>query len=191
MSTPRTLVGLSGFGRSGKDSAAQGLLVRGWTRRSFAEPMRQTTYAMNPWLPDGRRYAEVFDSVGYELAKDTVPGFRDALIGLGHGARLHIGPDVWIDAALRCLDRKDPRVVLPDTRYRNEADAIRERGGLVVRIERPGVGPAVDHPSETELIDYDFDAVIVNDGPLDQLGSVLAARLMTLGLRVGEPSPRH
>lgn len=59
--------------------------------------------------------------------------------------------------------------VITDTRFLNEADAIKERGGYVIRIDRPGVGPVNKHKSETELDHYQFDYRISNDGDLKDL----------------------
>jgi hypothetical protein len=57
-----------------------------------------------------------------------------------------------------------PNWIITDTRFPNEAEAIKKAGGIVVRINRPGVQPINPHPSETSLDDWNFDAVINNDG---------------------------
>lgn len=63
-------------------------------------------------------------------------------------------------------------VVIPDVRFDNEARAIRERGGEVWRVERPGAGlagAAGKHESEAGVSDALVDKVIVNDGTQKQL----------------------
>ncbi len=51
-----------------------------------------------------------------------------------------------------CVELGVPIItVVSDMRYRNEAQAIRHRGGVLIRIERPGVGPINDHISEHDL----------------------------------------
>ena len=57
--------------------------------------------------------------------------------------------------------------LITDTRFPNEADAIKERGGIVVRVDR-GLSTG-DHPSETALDDYEFDYVIPNTGTIEEL----------------------
>ena len=53
--------------------------------------------------------------------------------------------------------------------FPNEAEEIRKRGGILIRIERKGSG-AGDHISETALDDYDkWNMVIFNDYDLDTL----------------------
>jgi dephospho-CoA kinase len=42
------LVGLTGYARSGKDTAAQVLINDGFNRVAFADPMKNMLYALNP-----------------------------------------------------------------------------------------------------------------------------------------------
>ena len=64
-------------------------------------------------------------------------------------------------------------VVFTDTRFINEFEAIKDAGGKVYRVTRPGFEhPAYDHPSETEQLqipDDRLDGVINNDSDLDHL----------------------
>jgi len=57
---------------------------------------------------------------------------------------------------------KYPNWVITDTRFPNEAEAIKKAGGIVIRVDRPGVKPINDHPSETGLDDWKFDYKIAN-----------------------------
>ena len=70
--------------------------------------------------------------------------------------------------------------MVTDVRFRNEADAIRARGGVVVRINRPGIEAPNDHISEHDLDGYAFDYFVDNDGTIEDLAEaaiVLAGRL--------------
>jgi hypothetical protein len=71
-------------------------------------------------------------------------------------------------------------VVITDGRFRNEIEAVQVAGGVALRIIRPGSGLSAaaeaggvkGHQSERELneiADDEFDAVIYNDGTLEQL----------------------
>src|SRR5207302_2034633 len=88
----------------------------------------------------------------------------------GDGARRKIGETVWIDAldnAVKAAGADD--VVVTDVRYPNEAEWVRSIGGIVVKIERPGVdrsGPEHQHLTETNVDLLKADRVIVNDGGL-------------------------
>jgi hypothetical protein len=61
-----------------------------------------------------------------------------------------------------------PKWILTDCRFPNEAQAVKDRGGVVIRVERPNQEKGT-HLSETALDDWSFDHVITNDGTLDEL----------------------
>ena len=68
-----------------------------------------------------------------------------------------------------------PNWIVSDTRFPNEAQAIKDNGGIVIRVNRPKKGIVVGnlaqelHPSETSLDDWNFDVVIENDGSIEDL----------------------
>ena len=63
-----------------------------------------------------------------------------------------------------------PNWIITDTRFENEAKAIKDRGGIIIRVNRPIAGVLSNHPSEIGLDDYlDFDHVIVNGGTIEEL----------------------
>ena len=61
--------------------------------------------------------------------------------------------------------------IVSDLRFKNEAQGIRDAGGYLIRVERPG-RPQIsnaDHPSEIDLDDWeDWDQVMLNAGTVDQ-----------------------
>lgn len=68
-----------------------------------------------------------------------------------------------------------PKWIITDVRFPNEAKAIKDRGGIILRIDRPAkvdLGPRRTdwmHPSETALDTWDFDYEIDNDGGVEDL----------------------
>tara|TARA_R110002020_G_scaffold380110_1_gene591298 strand:+ start:38 stop:904 length:867 start_codon:yes stop_codon:yes gene_type:complete len=68
-----------------------------------------------------------------------------------------------------------PNWIITDVRFPNEAQAIKDRGGIVIRVNRLEVDkfttnfPQTLHPSETALDDYEFDHVIDNNGSIEDL----------------------
>lgn len=100
---------------------------------------------------------------------------RQLLQELGTEAmRKSLHENVWVNALMADyrpikLSQDNPSYwLVTDTRFPNEAEAITERGGVLLRIERPGSSTG-DHASETALDDYPFEHVIVNDGDLNDL----------------------
>jgi len=57
---------------------------------------------------------------------------------------------------------KLPNWIITDTRFPNEAQAIKKAGGFIIRVERPGTSAINAHPSETALDDWEFDYRIAN-----------------------------
>jgi hypothetical protein len=178
------IIGLSGYARSGKDTAAEVLVERyGFTQIAFADKLRDVLYELNPmiateWVTFGggssRIHAEtiflqdVIDNYGWGEYKNTVygPEIRRLLQRLGTEAgRQTLWDSIWIDAAFSAVEGAE-NIVVTDCRFPNEAQAIKDRGGEVWRISRRGIGPANDHPSETSLDDWLFDTKIYNDAKL-------------------------
>lgn len=62
-----------------------------------------------------------------------------------------------------------PNWIITDTRFPNEAQAIKDAGGIVIRVDRPGVKAVNAHPSETGLDDWAFDHKIWNGSDITAL----------------------
>ena len=165
------VIGLAGYARAGKDTVAKMITEYEFEQRSFAAPLKQALYNLNPLVDVvddvSCRVADLVDSVGWERAKSS-PGVRSLLQRLGTEAgRNVLGQDVWVNALFNTPNKG--RLVISDVRFPNEAQAIKARGGLLWRVERPGFGPANDHMSEVALDGYAYDGVIQNTGDINDL----------------------
>lgn len=89
---------------------------------------------------------------------------RDFLQKLGtDGLRDGLHENTWVNALMADYTIKT-NWVITDTRFPNEAEAIKQRDGVILNITNPNVSPVNRHVSETALDGYPFDHVIVNDG---------------------------
>lgn len=173
------VIGISGRKRSGKDTFAERLVLRhGFTRVALADPIRTMLLKLDPIVgveecrADEVRLSKLIAREGWEGVKNTPYNdeVRGLLQRLGTDAgREIIGEAVWIDAALRHIRQLDRPVVITDVRFTNEAHAVQEWGGHLIRIDRPGLPETDLHPSETELDGFDFSNRVVNDGLIDDL----------------------
>lgn len=81
-------------------------------------------------------------------------------------------PDYWTKAWGRKVSQLDVEkmyLLVDDVRFMNELSVIKEHGGLIIKIDRPGFDGANNHASETSLDDYAaWDGKILNDGSLDE-----------------------
>jgi hypothetical protein len=64
---------------------------------------------------------------------------------------------------------KKPDWIITDVRFVNEAEAIKDKNGIIIRIDRPGYKPINTHPSETSLDSWNFDYKIANVSDLISL----------------------
>lgn len=171
------LVGIVGYAQVGKDSTAAVFEELGFERKAFADTLRELAEYLDPILNvTGLRYSEAIRMMGYEEAKRLMGGFREFLKDLGNGCRKYLGHDIWIRAVIDDVTSVRP-VVISDVRFLNEARAIRDKGQeldvptLIVRVDRPGIGPESDF--EREIAHITPDVVIHNDGTLDDLRSTV------------------
>jgi hypothetical protein len=97
---------------------------------------------------------------------------REFLQRLGADAmRIGLHDNVWVNALFadyKPVDYNDdeqprlPNWIITDCRFPNEAQVIKDKGGIIIRVDRPGVSPINNHPSEIGLDDWKFDYKIAN-----------------------------
>lgn len=177
-----TIIALSGYATCGKDTVADILVEQyGFTKYAWADALRLAAEALDPIIDLDQdltpiRYTDALAEYGYNEAKAKFPEFRRTLQRMGtEVGREIIGDNVWVNATFHRIASERSladRIVIPDTRFPNEASAVHVRSesrNFVVRVTRPGVGPVTDHISETGLDNWDFDYVVENDGSLADL----------------------
>lgn len=107
---------------------------------------------------------------GGNLSDDWGMSVREFLQKLGtEGIRNGVHPNAWVNALFSDY-KPTSKWIITDVRFINEAKGIKDRGGVIIRIA--GEAPTSDrypiteqmkqHPSETELDDWEFDYVIYN-----------------------------
>ena len=104
---------------------------------------------------------------------------REFLQALGTECmRNTLSDNIWVAALMadyKHVDYNDdeqpslPNWIITDVRFPNEAEAIKARGGIILRVNRPGYAPINAHPSEVGLDAWDFDYRIVNNSDVFDL----------------------
>lgn len=183
------LVGITGYARHGKDTAAQVLVDEyDYLRIGFADALKHMAAVLNPIVYrtsglDDVRLAGLVETVGWDEAKKE-PEVRRFLQVLGTEAvRDHLGENAWVDALDKaaepvlydCTERvwryagyeanpfdRFNGVVIPDVRFPNEEKYIRENDGLLLMVKRPDYdnGVGTNHPSESYIQDMNPDITI-------------------------------
>lgn len=158
------LIAIAGPKRSGKNTLARGLSVAlGLTEESFAGPLRRFVADTLGWTQDeleGRKEAPIA-WLGGVTARQMMQ-----TVGTEWGRRMVHG-DLW----LRSLFQRIPPegAVIFDCRFPNEAEAILDRGGLVIQLTRPGTGEGDGHASELPLPPELVSVRLVNDSTPERL----------------------
>lgn len=167
MAVRRRIIGFSGRAGSGKSAAALWLVQRhGFIRVRFAGPLKAMGRAVG--LTEAQVDGDLKEAA-CDLLCGKTPRFFMQRLGTEFGRDM-IGQDFWMRAWLEAVNRLPPsaNVVADDCRFPNEAQAIRDLGGFVVRIVRPDVAKqSGSHISEMPT--FEPDAEIINDDSLLKL----------------------
>lgn len=165
------LIAICGVAGSGKSTVQQYLSdYHGFRAHDFAMPLKtaaQLLTGMNPHRdpadPEARERRDPFWG--------RSP--RQFLQDFGQGMRNLFGQDFWLKVWRQRYDALPPgsRVVVTDCRYENEVQFLRERGAVILGVERPGAAerlpPATLAHSSEQMALYKLravcDTVLVND----------------------------
>lgn len=172
------IIGLTGYAQSGKDTVANILVDKyGFTRIAFADKIREFLYSINPMI-SGEPLQIKVDVEGWEKAKQH-PEVRRLLQVTGTSARKLFGSQFWINQTLRHF-ATEPKIVIADVRFRNEADFLKANGGQVWRIQRIGVDAVNNHVSEKDMDDYKVDQTFANNSSIEDLELLIKTRMQGL-----------
>jgi hypothetical protein len=164
---------------AGKLKAIASMLT-GISQEKFEDQEFKKTNLGPEWNKTVRIFGEYYDGHVEDWTDVERPtSVRDFLQKLGTDAiRDGLHTNAWVNALMsdyKKIDYNDdeqpeyPNWIITDTRFPNEAQAIKDAGGLVIRVDRPGVKPINDHPSEVGLDGWKFDYKIANVSDLKAL----------------------
>jgi hypothetical protein len=186
------IIGLSGYAKSGKDTVADIIISidsKQWVVKKFSGKLKQIASLLTGIDINKFEDQDFKDQImPLEWVEQWVEGttkyykimkVRDFLQKLGTEAvRDGLHKNAWVNALMSDyygiydIDTdvtNMPNWIITDCRFPNEFEAIRQSGGVVIRISRNGVKPVNAHPSEIALDGFDFDYVIENNGSLEDL----------------------
>jgi hypothetical protein len=182
------IIGISGKLGSGKDTVANTIkkIDPTFQTKAYAYKLKQIVSILTS--------CPIEHTMSQEGKNSYVPEF-DMTIGqmlqkLGTNVmREGFNENVWINALMIELNKIEGNYIVTDCRFKNEAEAIKKAGGILIRVERP-VNPIaansnrdLTHPSETDLDDYaGFDHIILNDSDLQGLNNKVVSVMKTLNI---------
>ena len=179
----KDLIGISGKAGSGKNTVASLLqeIDHSFEQKAFAAKLKEVASILTGipvhMFEDQEFKKETMPEEWWHTDGHTVnkPTYRRFLQEVATEAmRDQVHPDVWVNALF--ADWKGPKMdeyhpskwIITDVRFPNEYKAIKDRGGIILRVERPGV-ETMGHVSERALDEHKFDYVIYNDGSIPDL----------------------
>ncbi len=171
------IIGVGQYSRVGKDTFCNALIdillemnpSLKVGRRSFASKLKQITHELYGWA--GLRGEAYYNCPEHEHERDVkLPGLNltpvEVWVQFGTPAvREQVYDLTWVDYVLKTDNNLDV-MIIPDVRFPNEVDAIRDAGGHLVKIVRDGYGPKMT-VADLALINYqDWDNVIGDRPPM-------------------------
>jgi hypothetical protein len=173
------IIGINGYSNSGKDTIGTIIQELGprqnWEIKKFAGKLKQIAEMLTG--------IDISMFEDQDFKKTNLPDewrvhgmpmtYREFLQKLGTDAmREGLHDDVWVNALM--ADYKSLKMdqyypsnwVITDVRFPNEARAIKKKEGMIIRVDRPGVKPINNHPSEIGLDHWNFDYKIGNASDL-------------------------
>jgi hypothetical protein len=192
------LLSVSGKKRSGKNTVAtlvNKILSKSkngvYEEKAFAYLVKKfaselTGEPLDSWETDADKSKELgpewdtFNDHGLKIPMTK----RHFLKLLGSDAcNQHLHKNVWVNGLFKDWDENKMWIVT-DVRFPQEVEAIKKRGGIVIRVSRPESDKSGDtHISEVALDNFNgFDFNIVNNGTLDELEEKVRAVLFKLKL---------
>ena len=178
------LIAFCGAKGVGKSTLAHLLVCNspGLIKMAFADPLRLMLEVIGisshyhtdnktepiPFLPGNPTARHLLQTLGTEWGRDCVH------------------TDIWAVTASRrfeIIQDQGHTVVVDDMRFPNEYELVRESGGIVVRVSRPGIENQDEHVSEAHWKDFDYDFEVNNNttptAAMESFGKGLTRYLQT------------
>jgi hypothetical protein len=173
------LIGVYGKARSGKDTMSDYLAARMHLRKyAFAEPIKQMlTSVFGPHFHTGDRE---------QICPEAGISYRALMQTLGTEWGRAVNPDLWVNLVAKQWNTvKDgfwspetghtTGMILSDVRFDSEARWIKEQGGILIEIDRPGIEEVgiAGHASERGISPGLTNVKVHNTGDLAYLHQTL------------------
>ena len=202
------IIGICGLIGSGKGTVGDILVEQGFTKVSFADKLKDgvaTIFGWNRAMLEGdtdesRNWREQPDDFwSQETGRNITP--RIVLQEFGTECmRDGFDDSIWVSLLKKQMLDNPGDYVIPDVRFRNEQDMIRELGGEIWRVQRGDVpewygcamldnttgGNLMEsydvHVSEYKWIDMNnkFNTTIYNNSTLEQLKQLVLNEISNL-----------
>ena len=172
------IIAISGKYGTGKDTLTYAIMKKLTERNfqvehiKFADPLKKSC-ALISGLPFEDAYTDEGKSKMISSLNMTMGRLQQVM---GTILREHLHPNIWITPVIEfCKNNPNKYCIISDCRFPNEVKAIKELGGIVIRINRKREninlnGRDPNHISETALDNFNnFDLVVENNSTIDEM----------------------
>jgi len=178
------VIGLGHYSGVGKDTLADRIIdVCKCVRPGIVAVKGSFAYLLKRQLFDCFSWAGLKEPEHYDLTEnrhernETLPALGMTPVELwvkyGNMIRDEFHPDAWVNSLFSRVEGVADVLVIPDVRFYNEVQAIRDRQGIVVKVTRPGVVPK-NTVSDQSLSSYNgWDFAVDNAGTIADLTPVV------------------
>ena len=202
------IIGLCGLIGAGKGTVSDILVEQGFTKVSFADKLKDGVADIFGWdrallegdTDESRQWREQRDDFwSAETEMEITPRLVLQLFGTDC-MRNGFYEGIWVSTLKKRIIDHTGDYVIPDVRFRNEQNMIRELGGQIWRVQRGDIPEwygcamldnttgstlmeAYDvHSSEYKWIDMNnkFDATFYNENTIEDLKNLVLAEIANL-----------
>jgi hypothetical protein len=166
------IIGLTGYKGSGKSTVAKYIADEyGFKRVNFKDGLVQEMKEKFPTLLEEIAYSvsmlqQYETGIGESLTVSDMfelkpPLMRKLMQEYGTEVRRADNMNYWVDEWKESVGTAN--IVTDDVRFQNEYDAVKELGGIIIRVVREDITSGGSHQSETEQESFEADFTIVGE----------------------------
>lgn len=200
------IISISGLIGSGKDTIADYLIANyDFARESWAGTLKDAVSSVFGWdrellegkTEESRAWREQIDT--WWAVKLDIPHLTPRWILQQWGTevcRRGFHDSIWVASLENKLRKNTKNVVITDTRFSNELNAIKRIGGITLRVTRGQDPEWIEiaknspelmkqlyphvHASEYSSVNLEYDCYVDNNGTIDDLHDTISSLLLDL-----------
>jgi ABC-type oligopeptide transport system ATPase subunit len=171
------IIALNGYSGSGKDTV--GKIIQDLLQKEDDTSMGFPSWEIKKFADKVTQCFKLITGTNYhKLSREEKEKCRDQYIEFAEKQKEIFGENVWINSLFCYQELQNPNWIISDLRFPNEYQVVKDREGIVVKINRfnkehfndvANGREAVLHSSETSLDNHNFDYVINNDSDIPHL----------------------
>jgi dephospho-CoA kinase len=176
MSRP-TIIGITGKKFSGKDTLGKLFINYGYRKIAFADALKDTVKNIFDFTEEqvNGTQKEIVDEYWKKTPRQIMQ-FIGTDMFRNHMSELipEIDKNIWCYVVKRKIENaqqknKNSLFVITDVRFPNEAEIIKNMGGVIIKITRDNIENSDVHESENSINLINYNYVFENNGSIEDL----------------------